>query len=408
LFHLNQRRGFKSNRKTDRSAGDDPGKIRQGVTRLREAMAGEGARTLGEFLARRHSQRVTVRTRLHGHICDPDRVWVTPGRLTAMLRGKWGLNSLLWDHNLKNRADHRHHAIDAFVIALTDRGLLQRIATAAEQSRDRLIDDMPEPWETFREDLRVALDRLVVSHKADHGTQGQLHEETAYGLVADPEAEEGYNLVSRKPLADLTENEVARIRDPDLRASVQERIEAAKAAGQQMKVAMADYAGRSGIRRVRLLKKEAEVIPIRDGAGRAYKAYSPGDNHRIEIYELPEGRWVGEAVTLFDANQSGHTPGWRLAHPEARFVMKVHKGDLLAIAPDGGSAEIMRVVRLNAKANRLYLAGHNEAGDLQKRHDDPDDPFRWLLASYSKLRDCEARRVRVDALGRLWHLEEGG
>jgi CRISPR-associated endonuclease Csn1 len=323
-----------------------------------------------------------------------------------MLRGKWGLNSLLWDHNLKNRVDHRHHAIDAFVIALTDRGMLQRIATAASESRDRLIDDMPEPWETFREDLRAALDRLFVSHKADHGTEGKLHEETAYGLVADPEAEEGYNLVSRKPLADLNENEVARIRDPVHRADLEAHITAAKAAGQQHKQAVVNFAERAGIRRVRLLKKEAEVIPIRDAAGRAYKAYSPGDNHRIEIYELPDGRWAGEAVTLFDANQPGNAPAWHAAHPEARFVMNVHKGDLLALERDGGETEIMRVVRLNARANRLYLAGHNQAGDLAKRHADPEDPFRWFLASYSKLRECNARRVRVDALGRVWNLEE--
>ena len=46
-------------------------------------------------------------------------VWVTPGQMTALLRGKWGLNNPLGDNQFKDRNDHRHHAIDAFVIAAT-------------------------------------------------------------------------------------------------------------------------------------------------------------------------------------------------------------------------------------------------------------------------------------------------
>ena len=55
-----------------------------------------------------------------------DKVWVVPGRLTEMIRAKWGLNRLLGDHEFadrKNRADHRHHSIDALVAGLTDRSL---------------------------------------------------------------------------------------------------------------------------------------------------------------------------------------------------------------------------------------------------------------------------------------------
>lgn len=48
LFHINQRRGFKSNRKTDKSNED--GKIVSGIQRLRERLAAANARTLGEYL----------------------------------------------------------------------------------------------------------------------------------------------------------------------------------------------------------------------------------------------------------------------------------------------------------------------------------------------------------------------
>ena len=241
-------------------------------------------------------------------------VSVTPGRLTAMLRGKWGLNSLLSDHNLKNRVDHRHHAVDAFVIGLTDRAMLQRIAGSADDTRARLIEKMPEPWQGFRSEVAEHLKRIVVSHRADHGVQGRLHVDTAYGFVSDPQAEDGYNLVYRKPFADLNENELARIRDRDLRASAQEQIAQAKAekGGElttaELKQALQDLNtqreanGLPPVRRVRLLKKEEQVVAITDRVGQTYKAYAAGANHHIDIYELSNGSWVGEAVTVFDAN----------------------------------------------------------------------------------------------------------
>src|SRR5690606_5381510 len=95
----------------------------------------------GDFIARylidsQHTARLAKE--YLGHLYGEDRnrhIWVAPGRLTAMLRGMWGLNGLLKDHNrlgpedgrdVKNRDDHRHHMLDAFVIACTDRHLLQR------------------------------------------------------------------------------------------------------------------------------------------------------------------------------------------------------------------------------------------------------------------------------------------
>lgn len=49
LFHLNQRRGFKSNCRTDRSANES-GKIKEATARLDWAMRAAGARTYGEFI----------------------------------------------------------------------------------------------------------------------------------------------------------------------------------------------------------------------------------------------------------------------------------------------------------------------------------------------------------------------
>lgn len=340
-------------------------------------------------------------------VCNPNKVWVTPGRLTAMLRGKWGLNSLLSDHNRKDRTDHRHHAIDAAVIGVTDRGLLNRISRAAGKAEDlgleRILAEMPDPWEGFRQEIKAGLDSIVVSHRPDHGKAGRLHEDTAYGLVADPEAEEGYNLVFRKALSGLNENEIARIRHPHLREELTDFVEAVKAEGQTLKAALAAYSEKTGTRRVRLLKKEKDLVEIADDEGRSYKAYSPGENHRIDIFERPDGSWDGEAVTVFQANAPEYRPAWQ-DDPDNRLVFSACKNDLLQI-DQGRERKIMQVVRLNITAKRFYLVEHQESGDYQKRHDDPGDPFRWLLASFSKLRDFKATKVRVDSLGRVYPLQ---
>ncbi len=164
-------------------------------------------------------------------------VWVVPGRLTEMLRRHWGLNSLLPDKDgavkAKNRTDHRHHAIDAAVVAATDRSLIKRISdTASRDKRDgaeEVARSVAPPWEEFRADIAAQLDRIIVSHRADHGridpaarasgkdsTTGQLHNDTAYGLARDGK------VVSRKPLRSLSANDIkittkgTNIRDADL------------------------------------------------------------------------------------------------------------------------------------------------------------------------------------------------
>jgi CRISPR-associated endonuclease Csn1 len=66
IFHLNQRRGFASNRKTDGGNEDDRGKISDAADRLRIEIERAGVATLGAWLAARHAARKPVRARLRG------------------------------------------------------------------------------------------------------------------------------------------------------------------------------------------------------------------------------------------------------------------------------------------------------------------------------------------------------
>jgi len=127
----------------------------------------------------------------------------------------------------------------------------------------------------------------------------------------------------------------------------------------------------------------------------------------VEIFETPDGKWLGEALSVFMANQMDSSLRWPTEFPGARLIMRVFKGDLVALDMKG-QRTIMVVHRLDAAANRFKLAAHNETGNLDQRHTDETDPFRWLMASYGTLKAMNAERIRIDELGRPWRIDRRG
>lgn len=355
-------------------------------------------------------------------------VWVSPGRLTEMVRRKLGLNDLLPDHNFagadqpKNRLDHRHHAIDAAVIAIVDRSMLQKIARTSGQEgaegRERII--VPEPWENFRDDLRTAVNAITVSHRPDHGTTtkagstaGRLHNDTAYGLTKETDARGNSIVVHRVPLESLKKvADLDRVRDPDLKAALQRATEGLeskafeKAISEFPKLQWHPY---PDIRRLRIVEP-LTVIPIRDKTGRIYKGYKGDSNYRYDVWEMPDGNWVtswkdregnnlSSIVSMFDAHQSTGQPR---PHPAARKVLSLHQNDLLAIERDGGERKLMRVVKFGQNG-QITLAEPQEAGDLKRRDaiSVDDDPFKYFAPTCGGLKRARARQVRIDELGRV-------
>jgi CRISPR-associated endonuclease Csn1 len=356
-------------------------------------------------------------------------VYVIPGRLTSMLRRKWGLNSLLPDHNYvenehsnapKNRLDHRHHAIDAAVTAVTTRPMLQKIAKAAgeaeERDLDRLTVDIEQPWEHFREDLRQNLLRVTVSHKPDHGrkgrpsknrdvTAGRLHNDTAYGLTGEVAADGKTPIVvHRVPLMSLKPGDITdpqRIPDAALRDALYGATR--DRSGKDFEQALARFAREhpvfKGIRRVRV-REPLNVIAIRDQQGRAYKAYKGDANARFDVWRLPNGRWVSDIVSMFEDHQQASED--RRPHPAAKKMLSLRQNDLLAIG-ETKPGRIVRVVKFSGNG-QIALAPDNEAGPLKARDAAPNDvdPFKYVLSSAGGLKGLKARQVRIDPLGRVF------
>jgi len=378
----------------------------------------------GDFLARHLNDTGYLarmaRTYL-GHVSGPDSVSVVPGRLTALLRAKWALNQLLSDANLKNRTDHRHHAIDAVVVGVTDHGLLQRVARASEASRERLIDTMPEPWDGFRDEVAARVRAIVVSHKADHGsigrdpqtgdsrTTGRLHNDTSYGIVEGPDKKGYYAVVHRVPLTALeTPDDVAAVRDPALRAKIAKATEGLisaskdvrKAKAKERMAALDTFSRDTGVRSVRIVERLSDVIYLRDRKGAPYKAFKGDSNHCMEVWRLPDGAWHGEIVSTFEANRSDGAGGPERPHPAAKRLMRLFNDDLVRmIDPKEGTEAFMRVVKMSGQT--VYLAPHNEGGSLKARDSDKNDPFKYRAVTVARMKEAKARKIAVDPTGRV-------
>lgn len=331
-------------------------------------------------------------------ICPENFVWVSSGRLTGMLRAKWGLPKLLWEDGAKNREDHRHHALDAAVIGLCDRALIQRIANAAaraeQHGENRLLASLELPWAGYREELQAMLQRVVVSHKPDHGKQAALHNDTNYAWRGGPDAS-GNPLVGRHvPIEALTKGNLGCIPDEILREQLQQLLEPLSAA-KDVKAALFAFSARTGIRRA-MLEERLSVIPINDRrTGKPYRYVKGDGNYCYEISRRSDGRWGGYIINFYSANRNTFTESHSFTQNGEPLVMRIHRDDYLAIESSLGR-KLMRVARLSEGI--ITLAEHFEA-NVDARARNKQSGFKYMFKSPSALKALKARLVGVDVLG---------
>ena len=338
-------------------------------------------------------------------ICDHTKIDVVTGRLTSLLRKNWGLNSILseiesthagandsketeterpdgekdsndrvgyWE---KNRNDHRHHAIDAIVIGLTTRLLVQKVATEAaraeEQDMEHLIPKIDHPWDNFRQDVREIISGIIVSHKAKRKLSGQLHKEYAYGIAKHQDKDKfdeklkeygrdvqlKIPVIMRKPIENFTtEQNLNEIRSPKLREAFFEAYDDAKHNAEKGKEGVLRLARKKKIRHLRVMFTRS-VQPIRNKEGEIYKAFWLRNNWATEIYEYPQGhskagKWEGVTISLYEAVQKGFQPGFSCRpHSNARFVMRLQINDCIEIE-ENGQRRIMRVHKMSSQRLR--------------------------------------------------------
>jgi len=357
---------------------------------------------------------------LYGGLYEKDgRRFIQAGKggVTAYLRNQWQLNTILGDGGTKTRDDHRHHAVDAVAIALTDAGTVKMLSDAAVRAaqkgtrwwRERIED----PWQGFLEDMRQAVEGMVVSHRISRKVNGPMHEETNYGpsRERDPQGKPVFFSV-RKTLDALTASDLENIADERVREIVKAKVDAlggdpkkAFASAENHPCIQTKHGRRIPIHAVRIRKSEA-MIGVGQGPRQRYVA--SGSNHHVEIFEVKDKkgstRWKGRVVSRYEAMRRLATrrPVVDRTPPEGgRFIFSLTSGEIVQLAGDQGRQELYRVrtVSLSKSARiEIDLARLTDArlkNDIIKSDD-------WLrITSLDKLAASSCRKVIVTPLGEI-------
>lgn len=146
-------------------------------------------------------------------------IQVSRGRATAEIRRLWGLGNILPksqnDHEndtatnaaesgasdeassdkakkKKDRGDHRHHAIDAVITALTTPKIFANLQLRYRHYElngswpnaplEKPLRTDGEPWESLRHDVEQIVMNRVISFSTNRKVSGGLHDEQPYGL----------------------------------------------------------------------------------------------------------------------------------------------------------------------------------------------------------------------------------
>ncbi|RAR74106.1 type II CRISPR RNA-guided endonuclease Cas9 [Flavobacterium aciduliphilum] len=267
-------------------------------------------------------------------ICS--KVTVSPGQMTANLRQKWGLNTVLNDENAKTREDHRHHAIDALVMACGKTSYLQELSKWNRYSRNYDLKDFPMPWETFRFDAEKAVDKILISHKkvsnditvryktvekngkkyTNKGVaaRGQLHKEFVYGKRKAPFSDEAFHI--RKPIESLlTEKHIEKVVDITIRNLIFKRVNEMGGFDKDKIPANTFFiVDENGVKQPQIFlpNKNGKQVPIlrvriqetinkaKQLKNNSNQFVNPRNNDHVLIYETIEGKLEKDVVSFWE------------------------------------------------------------------------------------------------------------
>ncbi|HUU15868.1 MAG TPA: type II CRISPR RNA-guided endonuclease Cas9 [Sedimentisphaerales bacterium] len=332
----------------------------------------------------------------------------TKGRITAELRHQWGLNSILdlVSVEMKNRNDHRHHTIDAAVVAITKNEHLRRLAKSKYSKVD---SSFPEPWLHFREELAEKVKHINVSYRATRKVSGQLHEETSYGLTEQKDDKGQDIFVYRKKLEDLTIPMVAKIVDPVVRQIIKTRLSKhgiepdknqkipKEVWSEPLYMKQTKSNKKVTIKKVRIRDVFNNMILLKDKFGKPYRAVASGNNHHIEIFEykVKQGQTKrdGKVITMFEAvhrNRRGESVVQKNYGPHTTFICSLANNDMVMMPNTNGDMDLYRVQKMSI--NKQIYFRHHTAATIN----DDSTLIRKQASSF------KGYKVAVDPLGRIW------
>ncbi len=297
------------------------------------------------------------------------RVFTTKGEYTARLRADWALYESEIDrsHGLepeldierlesdpeleqttrrarkdptKDRIDHRHHALDALVVALTGPEILTKIGDAAGKDREYYERNLRHPRRTpidppwsnvnqFRSQAIDALNALIVAHRPEkRRIVGALHKETAHGKASEYPGLYTERMAATKlkssqfvePVYDAAtklwkipgRGQGRAIRDPGLREELaaclrHNGIDPQSFSDNDIKALtnMQDWKLRTSsgvpIKTITTVLAMSDPVSIVGGDG-VERYFMGGNNHHMEILlDRASGNWTSVTIPTFDA-----------------------------------------------------------------------------------------------------------
>ena len=375
-------------------------------------------------------------------------VSASEGGVTAKLRQLWGYDNILRDLNLdryrsmgetevvtvehrdgqrtderikdwSKRKDHRHHAIDALVVACTRQSYIQRLnrvnAEADRQEMDAFIKEQQQvhklskkeklsllehwlirqPHFTTKEVMKH-VEEILISFRPGKRTvtrgrnvykrsgktdvqrdvlipRGALSEETIYGVISV----DGENkVVCKYPLQGLKAKDVDYIVDKALQEVVRERISQYGEKQAFAEPLYLDEAKTQEVRSVRCFtgKDQSKLVPLRYNVeGEAVGFVAPGNNHHLALYKDDDGNVVESIVTFWQAVERARY-GLPIVVVNPREVME--KALAIPELPESvlkalpaSNLRLMEVLRMND----MFLIGMKN-GEIQAAIEGEDYP----------------------------------
>lgn len=261
-----------------------------------------------------------ISVRLKDHIKEKlagvEKVDCTKGGITYTLRRQW------LPGQTKDRTHHSHHAEDAILIALSSASLIQKVTKDAQrkayQGSNHSPITLPQPWETFSEDVKRAISEIQISRMPNRKYSGAATKETIMSYRGVPiekgstrlfndftisnTGQKTSKVVKRIGLANVTltnlENLVDLHRNQTLYNLLKQRLEdnednSKKAFAEPVYMPRKDGAQGSQVKGIRIYDDSRALVPIQKGVA------NNGDMVRIDIFKSHKG-FVASPLYVMD------------------------------------------------------------------------------------------------------------
>ena len=352
-----------------------------------------------EYLGRLYGGRVDET----GH----QRLFTISGGITAKIRNAFQLNGLLGGER-KNRDDHRHHAVDALVIALTKADTVEELSRAASRSYDtRIRFNLDEvAGEGFLDHVRDKVAQITVTHHVHKRARGGLHKDTIYGSLGDGVCSQRVRVEDLGP-KDLTPE---RIPDAGVLAGILAKLKklgegdpakAFKEGNNRPCVLDANGKPVQVIRRVRIRIKSS-AFPV--GSGEQMRYVQTDSIHHVEVVAKlnekgEEAEWEGHVVPMLEAYQRKRRKESLVKRdhgPGTSFKFSMAGGDVFEMEFEKGKRECF-IIRTTNSSGQFWFVRLEEA----RKKDDVRKAGQWFSKNYSTVRELKPRKVWFTRLGEM-------